>query len=260
MGEGVFEKANRMKPRIGVTAGYTQVDIGPKANQVPADRSLSRMAGEIKVRGEYPQAVEAGGGEPVVLAPLADDELPDDLAGRIDGLLLTGGEDLDPVLWGEPRHPAAEIIDPRRQRSDLRLIEWADRIGLPVLGICLGCQEMAVHRGGRIIQHVPDETRENHRNDRKPRATHEIRIVAASLLAGIVGTGLLEVNSGHHQAVRHAGRGLAVVALSPDGIIEAIEDPTPGRFFLGVQWHPEDLVAEGPHRALFAALCKAAAK
>jgi putative glutamine amidotransferase len=251
-----------MKPRIGVTAGYTQVDIGPKAGQVSESCSLTGgPAGcRVAVRGEYPQAVEAGGGEPVVLAPLADEESPDGLAGRIDGLLMTGGEDLDSALWGEPLHPAAEIIDPRRQRSDLRLLEWADRVGLPVLGICLGCQEMAVHRGGRIIQHVPDETQENHRNERKPRATHEISVVDGSLLAGIVGTGPLEVNSGHHQAVRQAGRGLSIVARSPFGIIEAIEDPTPGRFFLGVQWHPEDLVAEGPHRALFAALCKAAVR
>ena len=102
-----------------------------------------------------------------------------------------------------------------------------------------------MHRGGRIIQHVPDVTGESHRNDRRPRATHEIRIEAGSLLASIVGAGLLEVNSGHHQAVREPGRGLSIVARSPEGIIEAIEDPTPGRFFLGVQWHPEDLVAEG---------------
>ncbi len=196
----------------------------------------------------------------MVLAPLADDESLDDLRNHIDGLLLTGGEDLDPALWGEPPHPAVKMIDPRRQRSDLRLLAWADRLGLPVLGICLGCQEMAVHRGGRILQHVPDETKERHRNDKRPRATHEIRIEAGSLLASIVGAGPLEVNSGHHQAVREAGRGLSVVARSPDGIIEAIEDPTPGRFFLGVQWHPEDLVREGPHRALFAALCRAAAE
>ena len=249
-----------MRPRIGVTAGFTQVDIGPKPKQVAQDRSPTGGAAgrAVKVRGEYPAAVEAGGGEPVVLAPLADDEPLDALREHLDGLLLTGGEDLDPALWGEPLHPAAELIDPRRQRSDLRLIEWADRLGVPVLGICLGCQEMAVHRGGRIIQHVSDETAERHRNDKRPRATHEIRIAGGSLLAGIVGAGLLEVNSGHHQAVREAGRGLSVVARSPEGIIEAIEDPTPGRFFLGVQWHPEDLIAEGPHRALFTALCRAA--
>jgi putative glutamine amidotransferase len=251
-----------VKPRIGITAGFTEVDIGPAAGRVVQEQSPTGTGSgrKVAVRGEYVAAVAAGGGAPVVLAPVGDDEPLEMLADRIDGLLLTGGEDLDPALWGETPHPAAEIIDPRRQRSDLRLIAWADARNLPVLGVCLGCQEMAVHRGGRIIQHVPDETSERHRSEKRPRATHEIRIEAGSLLAGIVGAGPLEVNSGHHQAVRDAGRALSVVARSPDGIIEAIEDPSPGRFFLGVQWHPEDLVREGPHRALFVALCKAAEK
>ena len=96
-----------MKPRIGVTAGFTQVDIGPRPKQVSQDRSpTGGEAGRaVKVRGEYPAAVEAGGGEPVVLAPLADDEPLDGLRGHIDGLLLTGGEDLDPALWGEKTPP-----------------------------------------------------------------------------------------------------------------------------------------------------------
>jgi putative glutamine amidotransferase len=182
-------------PRIGVSAGFTQVDIGPRERRFLQEQSPTGLAlgRTVHVRGEYPAAVKAGGGEPVVLAPLGDDEPLDDLRGRIDGLLLTGGEDLDPSLWGEAVHPAVEIIDPRRQRSDLRLAAWADSLGLPVLGICLGCQEMAVLRGGRIIQHVPDVSQGpiSHRSPNPPRATHEIRVEAGSLLAGIVGAGPL---------------------------------------------------------------------
>lgn len=252
-----------MKPRIGVTAGFTEVDIGPEERRfVQLKSPTGPDAGRtVAVRGEYTAAVVAGGGEPVVLAPLADDEGPEKLAGCIDGLLMTGGEDLDPVLWGEALHPAAKIIDPRRQRSDLRLVAWADQRRLPVLGICLGCQEMAVHRGGSLIQHVTDEVGEavRHRNAKRPRATHKIAIEPYSLLATIVNGRQMEVNSGHHQAVRTPGCGLRIVARSPDGVIEAIEDPDAGRFFLGVQWHPEDLVDVLPHRMLFEALCRAAA-
>jgi putative glutamine amidotransferase len=252
-----------VKPRIGITAGFTKVDIGPQGRRfVQVKSPTGPDAGRtVAVRGEYAAAVEAGGGEPVVLAPLADEENLGALAGRIDGLLMTGGEDLSPDLWGEDKHPAATIIDPRRQRSDLRLAAWADERRLPVLGICLGCQEMAVHRGGSIVQHVPDEVggAVRHRNEKRPRATHPITIEPYSLLATIVNCRQMEVNSGHHQAVRTAGRDLRIVARSPDGLIEAIEDPTAGRFFLGVQWHPEDLIDVQPHRMLFEALCRAAA-
>ena len=231
-----------MKPRIAITA-----DEGGK----PA---------------AYMEAVRKAGGTPVVLAP-ADAVTAETLPSMADAILLSGGDDLDAALWGEAMHLKAVPMDPRRQRADLAIIALADARRMPVLGICLGCQEMAVARGGRLIQHLPDEpaaTLDHGRGGRRPAAAgrprplHTVTIEPDSGLARIVGLQPIDVNSTHHQAVRSAGRGMRIVARSPDGIIEAIEDPTPGRFFLAVQWHPEDLTDEPRHLALFEALCRAA--
>ena len=232
-----------MSPRIALSASLGVLD-GCQRVHLPA---------------AYVEAVAAAGGTPIVLPP-ADGVPPEDLLAAADGLLLIGGDDLDPGLWAEPPHARTQVIDPRRQRSDLALAAAADAGGLPVLGICLGIQEMAVHRGGRLIQHVPDEPSAalDHGGGGRPRAMHRVAIEADSLLARILGTDSIAVNSTHHQAVREPGRGMRVVARSPDGIIEGIEDPAPGRFFLGVQWHPEDLIDRPPHLALFEALCRAA--
>jgi len=232
-----------MKPRIGITASLGQLD-GRRRVHVPA---------------AYVDAVAGAGGVPVVLAP-ADEAAAGDALAAVHGLLLTGGNDLDPRLWGEVPHAQTDIIDPRRQAWDLRLIALADERRLPVLGICLGCQELAVSRGGRLIQDVPSENggKVDHGGGGRPRAMHAAEVYAGSLLASFVGAGTLEVNSIHHQAIREPGRNLRVVARGPDGIIEGIEDPAPDRFFLGVQWHPEDLCDRPPHRALFQALCRVA--
>ena len=235
-----------MKPRIAITAS-----IG-KAGAVDG----------VHVHLSYVDAVSAGGGLPIILPPLADDAVVEELLGAADGLLLTGGRDLDPALWGEKPHPKTVVMDARRQKADMRLIAEADARGLPVLGICLGIQEMAVARGGRLIQHLPDEkpVTIDHGTTGRPRATHIITVTPDSRLAKIVGAEPLTANSTHHQAVSEPGRNLRIVARASDGIIEGIEDPTPGRFFLGVQWHPEDLIKQPRHLALFEALCKAAAR
>ena len=225
-----------MKPRIAITA-----DCGQRPEA-------------------YIRAAEASGGEPVVFEPLADEAAVEVRLGEVDGVLLTGGRDLAPALWGETPHTETRLMAPDRQRTDLALVRLADARGVPVLGICLGIQEMAVVRGGALHQHVPDigGTIYHSCGVGKPRLKHTVTIEVGSLLARIVGSVLLQVNSTHHQAVRDPGRAMRIVAQSADGVIEAIEDPAPGRFFLGVQWHPEDLVAEEPHLALFQALCRAA--
>jgi putative glutamine amidotransferase len=150
-------------------------------------------------------------------------------------------------------------MDPRRQEADLALLEEADARGLPVLAVCLGIQELAVHHGGTLIQHVPDEPNAaKHEGTKQRPVTHVVVIEADSLLARIVGPEPLETNSRHHQAVREPGRGMRVVAQSADGLIEAIEGEDRRRFVLGVQWHAEDLTHEPRHLALFEALCRAA--
>jgi len=233
-----------MKPRIALTAGLSVLD-GRERVHLPV---------------AYVEAVAAAGGTPMVIPP-ADAASAEEVLAVAHGLLVIGGDDLDPCLWGEPRNARTAVIDPRRQRADLALVAAADASGMPVLGICLGMQEMAVHRGGRLIQHVPDEPSAtlDHVGSGRPRAMHNVAIVAGSLLARILRTDAVVANSSHHQAVREPGRGMRVVARTSDGVIEGIEDPTPGRFFLGVQWHPEDLIDRPPHLALFEAVCLAAA-
>jgi putative glutamine amidotransferase len=248
-----------MKPYIAITTGLSKVDLGPNSGRRgarPAPGACETPS--LRVRREYVDAVKAAGGRPVVLAPLPDDQPAEGLMEVADGLLLTGGEDLDPALWDEALHPRTKLLDLRRQQSDLRLAALADARGLPVLGICLGIQEMAAHRGGRIIQHLPDKVGAAGVHGENAPAVHAVAVGPGSLLARIVGPGELTVNSRHHQAVREPGRGMRVVARAADGVIEAIEDPSPGRFFLGVQWHPEDLCAEPRHLALFRAFCWAA--
>jgi len=235
-----------MKPRIAITAGLGQLDGKQR----------------VHLLVPYVDAVVAAGGMPVVLPPTGRDATADELRAVADGLLLSGGGDIDSELWGEALHPKATVIDPRRQKADLAWLALADACGMPVLGICLGCQEMAVARGGSLIQHLPDEPGgvADHGGGERPETRHPVTVEVDSLLARTVGSEPFAVNSTHHQAVREAGCGMRVVARSLDGVTEAIEDPTPGRFFLGVQWHPERIIAEPPHLALFEALCRAASE
>jgi len=233
-----------MNPRIAVTTG------------------LSDLAGHHRIHlpVAYADAVRDAGGEPILLGPpRAGNPLPP-LQHLADGLLLSGGDDLDPAAWDRPLHPETRPVDPRRQRADLGLVATAEAAGMPVLGVCLGMQEMAVHRGGRILQHLPDEPGDHldHGGAGRPRL-HPVHVAAGSMLARLMGAEVIEVSSTHHQVVAEAGRGLWVSGRAPDGVIEAVEDASPGRFFLGVEWHPETMMDRPAHAALFEGLCGAAA-
>jgi len=233
-----------MRPRIAVTA-----DLGDLAGRL-----------RVHVPAVYGDAVRAAGGEPILLVPPPlDDDLPA-LEHLADGLLLTGGDDLDASAWGEPLHPSATAVHPRRQRADVALAVMADALRMPVLAVCLGMQELAVARGGRLIPHLPDEPGDylDHGGGGRPETEHDVRLEDGSLVARLTGTTSLTVNSRHHQAVRDPGRGLRVSGRAPDGVIEAVEDPEGGRFFLGVQWHPEDRMDRPEDAALFEGLCGAA--
>jgi len=232
-----------MKPRIAMAIGLETADGGVRL-QMPV---------------AYADAVTAAGGLPLALPPAEMADGAAELLEAADGLLLTGGPDLDSTLWGEAVHPAAKRLDPRRQAADLALLAAAEARGMPVLGVCLGCQEMAAYRGGRLIQHVYDDPKVGaHGGDGRPAATHRVTIEADSLLARLVGGEPFDVNSTHHQAVREPGRGMRRVATAEDGTIEAIEDVDGRRFFLGVQWHPEKLRTVARHLALFRGLVEAA--
>jgi len=232
-----------MIPRIGMTT------------------SLSDLDGALRLHAPivYAEAVAAAGGAPLAIGPLVDAGKAAALIEALDGLLLIGGPDVDSQAWGEPKHSAADLMLPRRQAWDLALLAAAEARGTPVLGICLGCQEMAVSRGGALTQHVYDVPGVGaHGGGARPKAQHMVIIEPDSALASLIGGEALLVNSTHHQAVREPGRGMRIVARSEDGLVEAIEDAAGGRFFLGVQWHPEGLFAEPRHLAIFEGLVRAA--
>jgi putative glutamine amidotransferase len=207
----------------------------------------------------YARAVELAGGLPVVLPPLEHGAIAP-LVDRLAGICLSGGPDLDPVAYEAEPDPHLGPVEPDLDAFEFEVARHADTLGIPVLGICRGCQAMNVARHGTLHQHVPDVTdgSVNHRQKESGREpTHTVRIEPGSRLAAIVGEDELDVNSFHHQAVDRLGRGLRAVAWAPDGLIEAIEDPD-GQLYLGVQWHAETLVHFERHAALFEALVDAA--
>ncbi|MGC8875347.1 MAG: gamma-glutamyl-gamma-aminobutyrate hydrolase family protein, partial [Chloroflexia bacterium] len=172
------------------------------------------------------------------------------------GVLLTGGYDLPPEWYGQELHPRTKLADPQRLEGSRRLAEQAVNRGLPVLGICMGCQLLNVILGGDLIQDIPDlvGTAVPH----SPFGTfHRVRLDPGSRLFGILEAEDLEVNSSHHQAVGRPGSGLRPVAWAPDGVIEALESEDE-RFLLAVQWHPERMLDRPEQRALFQAFVDAA--
>ena len=203
------------------------------------------------LRENYLSAVSAAGGMPVCLGYDCDAEA---LMARLDGLIVTGGAfDVDPALYDEPPHPLTSP-HPARTTAELALLRAALAQGKPVLGICGGMQLLAVHAGGTLIQHLPEELQHEQPNPRHEPG-HDIEIVPGTKLARIVGAKRMSVNSSHHQAVRDPGRA-KICARAPDGTIEAIELDGP-RFAIGVQWHPEFSLDPGDRR-LYAALVETA--
>lgn len=209
------------------------------------------------VAGTYLAAVRHGGGLPVGLAPealsAADVET---LIGRVDGLLLIGGADLDPACYGQERSPRTEATYRERDEFELALVRAAFAAEVPVLGICRGLQILNVATGGNLHQHLADAGFDEHR--RAPGSLgedthHEVEVEPGSLLARATRTERETVNSHHHQGVDAVGEGSRVVARSlPDGVVEAIEWPHL-RHALGVQWHPETLELDRTVAALVTA-------
>jgi putative glutamine amidotransferase len=197
----------------------------------------------------YVRAVHASGGRAVLVTP--DDPDPEVLAG-LAGIVFTGGSDLDPSHYGQARHPSTRVR-PERDAAELVLLRAALDARLPVLGICRGMQLMAVARGGRLHQHLPEVLgHHGHRPDSGPKfGRHPVRLAPGSLAYAVLGASAI-VNSFHHQGVADPG-GLRPTGWSPDdGLIEAVEDPDLP-FALGVQWHPENGDDPRPITALVAA-------
>jgi len=192
----------------------------------------------------YFESILRAGATPFVLPPTEDTDALVSALDRIDGLLLSGGADLNPLFVGEEPIPALGGINPRRDLSELLLIRLAFDRQIPMLGICRGIQMMAVALDGSVWQDIPSPTIKHSQNLDRAVASHTVATAEGSFLRNIMGEETLYVNSFHHQAVREAGPHLRVSATAPDGVIEAIES-SEHKSILGVQWHPECFCLRG---------------
>jgi putative glutamine amidotransferase len=201
----------------------------------------------------YADAVEATGGVPVLLAPVGQPGAADAVVARLDGLVISGGADVDPERYGAHPHPRTAAWRPDRDAWESALLDAAEAVGLPVLGVCRGMQVMAVHAGGSLDQHLPDLVdHEQHSPGGDEFGAVEVTTTTGTRVAGLVGE-RLSVNCHHHQSVRdHPG--FVPAAHAADGTLEAMEAPG-DRFSVGVQWHPETAADVG----LLAGLVRAAA-
>ncbi len=197
----------------------------------------------------YEAALRAVGLEPV--------RNPDSLAG-VEGLLLTGGTDVDPSLYGEARHPETQDPDHARDTLELHLLREALETGKPLLAICRGLQVFNVASGGTLIQHLDDGGKPRMRTSGGSADIHTVTVKPQTKLADIGGEGVHPVNSRHHQAAGRIADGLVVSAISPDdGVVEGLEKPD-HPFAVAVQWHPEDRIAASElDRRLFEAFAGA---
>ncbi len=208
---------------------------------------------------DYVQAVERAGGIPILIPSSGAESAR--CVERLDGLLLPGGPDIDPQVYGGTMHEAVYGVNPARDAAEFAVLREAMRLEIPILGICRGAQLINVAHGGTLIEHL-DETEEGivHRINGTNGVRHQVEILSGTIVSEIVGTSVVEPISFHHQAVRDLGAGLKVAAVAPDGVIEGVVgDGYP--FLVGVQWHPEMTAAEDPsQQAIFDAFVQAAQK
>lgn len=210
-----------------------------------------RTGGKIELNWNYTQAIADAGGVPIVVPPVADMA---EIADLVDGWLLPGGDDLDPALWGEAKHPKASLQDGTRFAAERRLFDVLPP-EMPIFGICYGCQALNVLRGGSLDQHVPDTVgHEEHAGGTLQRYVVHID----SRLSAGAQAATMEGKSYHHQAVARLGEGLWVVARAEDGTVEAVE-ASDRPWLVGVQWHPERTPNDPATKRLFKKFVETAA-
>ena len=229
----------KSRPIVGITTYVTPTSFGVwevESALVPTD---------------YVRAVERAGGRSLLVPP--SDEGVEETLDAVDGLIFSGGSDLDPALYGQEAHPETNGVVPERDRAELALLRAALARDMPVLAICRGSQVLNVALGGDLVQHLPDVVgNERHKHTPGLFADHDVAIDSGTRLSAIVGDHA-PVKSHHHQGFGRLGDGLRVAAHADDGAVEAVEDPD-RRFTLGVLWHPE----AGEDMKLFEALVEEA--
>lgn len=215
--------------------------------------SGKQTSSQVRLHAGYYEAVLAAGGLPLILPPLCKDVELDALLDQFDGVILTGGLDMDSRKIGLAPHPAVQPMAERRDDSDRLLVRRIVERQMPVLAIDLGLLQLNVACGGSIYQHLPAEHARAlpHRDNSGGPHRHAVLIEPNTRIDEIYGGGEIRVNSDHHQAVRDVGSGLRAGALAPDGVIESIESVDPNWFCIGVQWHPESESASALDQQLF---------
>lgn len=211
------------------------------------------------VNAAYVRAVLRAGGVPLILSPLIEPAHTASLLDALDGLVLSGGEDLDPAHYGHAPHAGLGNVDPRRDASELALFREARARGMPVLAICRGIQLVNVALGGTLWQDIPSERPAaipHAQGAGRDQRTHAVELTPGSRLALALGATRCEVNSFHHQSIRDLAPDLTVSGVAPDGEVEGVESPPGQAWLLAVQWHPEEFHHHGaaPDHGLFDAL------
>lgn len=218
----------------------------------------------VRVNDAYVRALQSVGLVPLVIPPSLSPDEARAVVERVSGVVLSGGEDVDPVRYGAVRHPATQRPKPGRDATEIALVAAARDAGRPVLAICRGLQLLNVALGGTLVQDLgmlrPSEIGHSLESARTHRV-HGVTILRGSRLAAAVGTSAIDVNSLHHQAVDQLAPSLRASAYAPDGVVEAAES-TGEWWTLAVQWHPEELLEDAKpwDRAIFAAFAQACEK
>ncbi len=226
-----------MKPVIGITCNYDWKDtVGQSSCMGIAGQDWNFLA------GDYVYAIEKAGGIPVILPRMKDMSILRPYLETLDGILVSGGHDVDPRNYGARISGKCGRIVPERDDMDLAITKAALELKKPLLGICRGIQILATATGGTLYQDLESEgPYQHHFMDNSPRQypVHQVTLEKDSQLAEIFGKTVVAVNSYHHQAVKTVGETMRIIARSDDGVVEGIEGKASDQFILGVQWHPE---------------------
>ncbi len=222
----------------------------PKQARTVAVTASIRQDGDtsrVRLTAAYVIALENAGLVPVIIPPLSNEGAAAAILDSVAGLVLTGGEDVDPARYGEARHEKIRSVNTARDATEAALIEGARDRGTPVLAICRGIQILNVALGGTLIQDIPSECDTEIAHDEeaaRDSRTHEISIESGSRIAAAMGTARCSVNSFHHQSVKRVAEGMRVTARSSDGVIEGLESIGDAWWVMAVQWHPEEMIRD----------------